>query len=96
VTPFLILSERWGIGADDAQWMILTYRSPRWRPVSYVASNKAVLMRCLAEKGADFTPEGQAALDRLPDSFKAWLCQRTEVVYSAPASAEAPTGRKAA
>jgi len=93
MTPFLLLSPKLGVGADSEQWIVLTYRAPRWRPVSFVGSTKAVLLQCLREKGADIAPN---ALDSLPDTFQAWRAARLNVVHSAVGPSEAtltPSGR---
>ena len=68
----LTLSPRWRIVADDLQWIVQKYNSPKWRAISFVGSNKVVLRRVLAEERADIGPEGQAALDALPATFKEW------------------------
>lgn len=83
LTPFLILSDKWAVGADDLQWMLARRKGPDWRPVSFVACTKAVLLRCIHEKGAIVTQEGQAALDALPDTFRAWRERRFEASDSA-------------
>lgn len=49
----------------SCHWRGEGYRAPDWWPVSFVASTKAVLLRCLRENGAEITPEGQSALDTL-------------------------------
>lgn len=77
MTPFLILSDKWAIGADRLQWIVYrrrahTRRGGQWEPVSFVACTKTVLLRCLREKGAVVTPSGEAALDALPDTFTEW------------------------
>jgi len=43
-----------------------------WNPVSYVRSTKAILVRCVREKGIELSADGRVALDRLPDSFDVW------------------------
>ena len=44
---FLRLGDNGGLGADDHQWIL--YRGDS--PVSFVRSTKAVLVRCIREKG---------------------------------------------
>ena len=78
--PILTLSPRWRIVADDLQWIVQRFRSPLWRSIAFVATDKAVLKRVLSEKGADIGPEGQAALTALPATFKEWKRQR-ELTY---------------
>ena len=70
---FLRLSDKWALGYDKNQWIVMVHRGGRWRSIAFVGSNKGVLMRVLAEKGADITPEAHAALDTLPDRFLNWL-----------------------
>ncbi len=73
------LSDISALGYDRLQWMVMKARNRRgqreWRPVSFVISTKAVLLRCIAENGAQPTPEAQVRLDALPDTFKEWLAK---------------------
>ena len=71
----LRLSDDWALGYDRLQWMVMRWRgkSKGWRPVSFVASNKVVLRRVIAEKGITPTPEARSALAAFPDSFREWL-----------------------
>ncbi len=74
---------RWRLAYDRQQW-VLQHRTgkPRvrrlkghaiadsgWRGVSFVGSNKRVLVRVLGEKGVILTVEAQARLDALPERF---------------------------
>jgi hypothetical protein len=83
----LRLSETWAVLADDRQWMLCRRRKNRksWDAVSFVASTKAVLLRCVHEKDAVVDPEGQAALDALPESFQVWKRQAAEGLATIPA-----------
>ncbi len=74
---FLRLSEGWALGHDRFQWMLVQWKGEArgWRSVSFVASNKRVLIRVIREIDITPTPEANAALDRFPDSFKAWLAE---------------------
>ena len=65
---FLRLGENGALGADDHQWIL--YR--RESPVSFVRSSKAVLVRCIREKGIEVSAEGLSGLDALADGFAAW------------------------
>ena len=65
---FLQLGPNAALGADEHQWIL--YRAGQ--PVSYVRSTKAVLVRCIREKGIELSAEGKAALDALADDFDAW------------------------
>jgi hypothetical protein len=44
----------------------------RWKQVSFVRSTRAILERCIREKGIELSPDGRAALDALPATFDAW------------------------
>ena len=48
---FLRLSEKWALGYDRNQWIVMVYRGSRWRSISFIGSHKGVLMRVLKEKG---------------------------------------------
>ena len=43
-----------------------------WKSISFVRSTKAILVRCIREKGIELSAEGRITLDRLADSFDAW------------------------
>ena len=82
----------WALAADNQQWMVMRAKNRRgqreWQPVAFVATEKRILRRVLCEKGIKPTPEGRAALDALPDSFKASRPKAT--------TATAPAIRRAA
>jgi hypothetical protein len=91
----LRLSANWAVLADDRQWMLCKRRknaNSGWKPLSYVASSKAVLLRCLREKGAVVDAQGQAALDALPQSFRAWQREMTRPASEAPVPEPATAG----
>ena len=88
------ISEGWALGYDKLQWIILkreksrrqgenSHPTLRWRAVSFIASTKEVLLRVVAEKGIQPTPEGWAALNSLPDTLTAWQRQQSKFVRSA-------------
>ena len=83
----LWLSATWAVLADDQQWMLCKRRKNRksWDAVSFVASTKAVLLRCIDEKDAVVDPEGQTALGALPESFQAWKRQAAKGLATIPA-----------
>ena len=56
-----------------------------WDALSFVASTKAVLLRCIHEKDALVDPEGRMALGALPESFQAWKRQAVEGLATIPA-----------
>ena len=74
--------------ADEHQWIL--YRAGQ--PVSYVRSTKAVLVRCIREKGIELSAEGKAALDALADDFNAWKADPTR--RGTPVAAEASGSAK--
>ena len=47
----------------------------RWRPVSFIESNKLVLMRIFREKGIDLHPSAEKAVTSFPDRFLDWRDQ---------------------
>lgn len=71
------LAPGWALGYDASQWMLMRRRNFRtqrgWKPVSFIASNKDILFRCMRESGIDPTPEAQAKLDALPFRFRDWI-----------------------
>jgi hypothetical protein len=92
----LRLSANWAVLADDRQWMLCQRRKNResWDAVSFVASTKAVLLRCIDEKDAVVDPKRQAALGALPESFQAWKRQAADG-SAAVATSRLHTGRYA-
>jgi len=79
---FLRLGDSGALGADGLQWILYRRASrkiPRapwqgldWSPISFVRSAKAILERCIREKGLDLSAESRAALDSLPTTFDEW------------------------
>ena len=69
------LSSNWRLKADAHQWIVQKWGSPRWRSVSFIASNKHVLMRVLRERNVIPTDKARLALDMLPERFSDWLNQ---------------------
>ncbi len=66
------LNDRWALSADNLQWIVEHYRPPKWHRVAFIASNKAVLMRVLREKGIAINPAAKDALGHLPNTFRKW------------------------
>ena len=61
----------WAIGCDRLQWMLIRQRSAGfWYPVSFVATERRILERCIREKGVPMTHEGRARLNTLPGTFR--------------------------
>jgi hypothetical protein len=83
------LNKRWALSADNLQWILEQYRSPNWRGVAYIASNKAVLMRVVREKGVDITPTAKDALNHLPDTFREWKNEQDAQASELPTQSSA-------
>jgi hypothetical protein len=70
------LASGWALGFDDNQWILLRRRNFRtqrgWKPVSFIATNKTILLRVLRESAVQPTPDAQIKLDALPVRFKDW------------------------
>ena len=66
----------WAVGSDGHQWILMHRRRRRagsyWHPVSYVRSTKAILARCMDERGVPPTASS-ALLIGLPDTFDQWV-----------------------
>ena len=87
--PLFHLGGSWWLCFDRHQWVLSVADNPpktpqkgilstapaRLRAVAFVATEKRILRRVLAEKGVQPTPEAQAALNALPNTFQAWLRQ---------------------
>ena len=75
------LAPGWALGYDKNQWIVLKARgdksksAQRWRAVSFIGSNKLVLMRVLKEKGINPQPSAKKALTSFPDRFLDWRDQ---------------------
>ena len=65
---FLRLGPNGALGADDHQWILCR----EGRQVSFVRSTKAILVRCIREKGIELSEEGREALDALANDFDSW------------------------
>lgn len=70
------LAPGWALGADQNQWIVLRSRKRQdksyYQPLSFIGSNKTVLLRVLREKGIQPTPDALAELDALPERFLDW------------------------
>ncbi len=79
---FLHLCDGWALGYDRLQWMLMKARNRRgqreWRLVSFIASEKRILERCIAENGVQPTPEARGKLEALHNTFKKWLLQQDQ------------------
>jgi hypothetical protein len=65
------LADGWRVSADQLQWVLQSYKKPKWRAAAYVGSTKAVLIRVIAEEGVILTDDAKRALNRLPARFSA-------------------------
>ena len=74
---FLNLKPGWALGYDKLQWMLMKRRNSRtqtgWKPVSFIACFKHILIRVLREKDITPTPKAQWYIDAMPDTFREWL-----------------------
>lgn len=43
-----------------------------WKAVSFISSTKAILLRCIREKGLHLSPEARFELAGYPSTFAAW------------------------
>ena len=56
------VSGSWALGADDLQWVLYRddhRKSGKWTAVSFVSSERAILDRCMRDKGC---PENDRAV----------------------------------
>ena len=72
------ISGNWALGADRLQWIL--YRCHRrgtgkWDAVSFVASTRVILERCMREKGCPATDRAVLLAD-LPPTFDQWCKTR--------------------
>ena len=78
---FLRLSERWALAYDSLQWIIQKRESAKgtpeqWRGVSFISSNRDILVLTLREKGIVPDLGKMEAVLALPYTFKEWIAQR--------------------
>ncbi len=84
---------RWRLASDRQQWIIQRRtQKPRvrrleghaisdtgWRGVSFVGGKKATVERLFREKGIVLTPEAQKQLDALPNEFRVFLVEPSDL-----------------
>ncbi len=72
----LHLASGWALGWDETQWILFRARKAhaetRWMPVSYIATTKGILLRCMRENGVQADRRGLQALATLPEQFEDW------------------------
>jgi hypothetical protein len=81
------ISGKWALAADRLQWMVQRRAGQRWESVSFVASTKDVLARCLREKGCA-PADAEQLLAGLPATFEEWARMRGVTVPETMAAAE--------
>ena len=85
------ISGKWALAADRLQWLVqrqhMSKGQPVWPPVSFVASTKDVLARCLREKGCP-PADAERLLVGLPATFEEWAKSRVISVTETAAAAE--------
>ena len=87
------VSGDWALGADSLQWILYRHMkgSPTpWRAVSFVASTRVILERCMREKGCP-QPQREVLLAGLPPTFDQW--RKTRQTPSPPVSADPEAAR---
>ena len=77
---FLRLSERWALAYDSLQWIIQKRESAKgkpeqWRCVSFISSNRDILVLTLREKGIVPDLGKMEGVLALPYTFKEWYAQ---------------------
>ncbi len=82
---FLRLSERWALAYDSLQWIIQRRGSfdkkqgaLRWEPLSFISSNRDILVLTLREKGIVPDLGKMEEVLALPYTFKEWYEQRQD------------------
>ena len=73
------ISGKWALAADRLQWMLqrqhMNKGQPVWHSVSFVASTRDILARCMREKGCP-PADAERLLAGLPPTFAEWAKQR--------------------
>ncbi len=79
---FLRLSERWALAYDNLQWVIKRrggFDKKRgkwnWGALSFISSNRDILVLTLREKGAVLDPGKMEEVLALPYTFNEWIAQ---------------------
>jgi len=86
-----VVSGRWALAADSLQWMLqrqyMNKGQPAWHSVSFVASTRDVLARCMRERGCP-PADAERLLAALPSTFEEWAGKRVQT----PATADLADG----
>ena len=86
---FLRLNEKWALAYDSVQW-IIQYRDSvkgkpeSWRGVSFISSNRDILILTLQEKGIVPDLGKMEEVLALPYTFKEWRAKRQSRVRPSP------------
>ena len=86
---FLRLNEKWALAYDSLQW-IIQYRDSvkgkpeSWRGVSFISSNRDILILTLQEKGIVPDLGKMEEVLALPYTFKEWLATRQSRLGPSP------------
>ena len=85
------ISGKWALAADRLQWMVqrqyISKGEIKWQSVSFVASTKDILARCLREKRCP-PEDAERLLAGLPDTFAKWAKMRSAAFTQTVAAAE--------
>ena len=77
------ISGKWALAADRLQWMVqrryMSKGQPGWQSVSFVASTRNVLARCMREKGCP-PADAERLLTGLPSTFEEWAKTRAQTI----------------
>ena len=78
-----VVSGRWALAADRLQWMLqrqyMNKGQPAWHSVSFVASTRDVLARCMRERGCP-PADAERLLAGLPSTFEEWAETRAQTI----------------
>jgi hypothetical protein len=64
------VTDRWALASDGLQWVLQHKNGKAWQGTSFVKTTKAVLARCMREKGVPANV-AEVLLDGLPNCFDA-------------------------
>jgi hypothetical protein len=85
------ISGKWALAADRLQWMVqrqyISKGEIKWQSVSFVASTRDILARCLREKGCP-PADAERLLAGLPATFEQWTKTRAAAFVQTAAAAE--------
>lgn len=74
---FLIILDadrKWALGADSMQWIIYKINTSKGKEVfqgrSFISGDRGLFQRCFREDGVNLSTEAEAAIAKLPFTFK--------------------------